>query len=82
MNKNKFSLINHEGDALWAKRDGNDIVIYDQWEDLVEIMTIIQFCGWIDGDVGLIDSKGTTWYYTKEHRDAKPSMWKLLQFLK
>ena len=82
MNKNKFSLINHEGDVLWAKRDGNDIVIYDQWEDLVEIMTIMDFCGWIDGEVGLIDSKGTTWHYTKEHRDAKPSMWKLLQFLK
>ena len=82
MNKNKFSLINHEGDCLWAIREDDNIIIRDQWGELVDIMTITQFCGWIDGDVGLIDSKDTTWYYTKEHRDAKPSMWKLLQFLK
>lgn len=78
----KFSLINHEGDVLWAKRDDDNIVIYDQWEDLVDIMPIESFCEWLDGSMGLTDSQGKTWYWAKEHRDAKPSMWKLLQFLK
>ena len=82
MNKPKISLINHEGDCLWAIMSGSDVVIYDQWEDLVDIMSVELFCTWLDGEIGLTDSQGKTWYWTKECRDAKPSMWKLLNFLK
>lgn len=82
MKKTKISLINHEGDVLWAIRSGEDVVIYDQWEDLVDILNVEKFCTWIDGDMGLTDSHGKTWFWTKEHRDAKPSMWKLINFLK
>ena len=78
----KFSLVNYEGDALWAKRDGDKVVIYDQWESLVDIMTVPKFCEWLDGDIGLTDSEGKTWYWTKEHRDAKPTMAEVLNFLK
>lgn len=78
----KFSLINHEGDCLWAIRDADKVVVYDQWESLVDIMDIPSFCKWIDGDIALIDSNGKTWYWTNEHRDAKPGMFKLLNFLK
>jgi len=78
----KFSLINYEGDVLWAKRDGDKVVIYDQWESLVDIMTVPKFCEWLDGDIGLTDSEGKTWYWTKEHRDAKPTMAEVLNFLK
>ena len=82
MNKPKISLINHEGDCLWAIMSGGDVVIYDQWEDLVDIMSVELFCTWLDGEIGLTDSQGKTWYWTQEGRDAKPSIWKLLNFLK
>ena len=82
MNKNKFSLINHEGDVLWAKRDNDKVVIYDQWDELVDIISVELFCTWIDGEIGLTDTKGKAWFWNKEHRDTKPSMWKLLNFLK
>lgn len=78
----KFSLINYEGDVLWAKRDGGKVVIYDQWESLVDTITVPKFCEWLGGDIGLIDSVGKTWYWTKEHRDAKPTMAEVLNFLK
>jgi hypothetical protein len=78
----KFSLINYEGDCLWAIRDADKVVIYDQWESLVDIMDIPSFCKWIDGDIALIDSNGKAWDWTKEHRDSKPGMFKLLNFLK
>ena len=78
----KFSLINHEGDCLWAIRDADKVVIYDQWESLVDIMDIPSFCKWIDGYIALIDSNGKAWDWTKEHRDSKPGMLKLLNFLK
>jgi hypothetical protein len=82
MKKTKLSLINHEGDCLWAIRSGDDVVVYDQWEDLVEILNVEKFCLWLDGETGLTDSHGKTWYWTKESREAKPSMWKLINFLK
>jgi hypothetical protein len=78
----KFSLINHEGDVLWAIRDAEKIVIYDQWESLVDIVDVKHFCEWLDGHIGLTDSNGKTWYWTKEYRDAKPSMFSLINFLK
>ncbi len=80
--EHKLTLIDHEGPCLWAIRSGDDVVIYDQHEDLVDILKVDKFCLWIDGEVGLTDSDGKTWFWTKEHHDAKPSMWKLLQFLK
>jgi hypothetical protein len=79
---NKFGLINHEGDCLWAIRDKENVVVYDQWRSLVSTMSIQEFCSWIDGEIGLTDSHDKTWYWTKEHREAKPSMFKLLNFLK
>ena len=82
MNQPNISLINHEGDCLWAIRSDDNIVVYDQWEDLVDIMTIPQFCEWLDGDIGLTDSNGKTWYWNKEPQDSKPSMLKLVNFLK
>lgn len=81
MNKIKFSLINHEGDVLWAIRDEDKVVIYDQWKELVDIMSVELFCTWIDGTIGLTDSQGKTWHWNKEHREAKPNMFKLLNFL-
>ncbi len=80
---NKLSLINHEGDCLWAVRNEVDeIVIYDQWRSLVTTLTIPEFCSWIDGEFDITDSHDKPWNWNKEHKEAKPSMFKLLNFLK
>lgn len=79
----RISLINHEGDCLWAMRsDDGGVVVYDQWEDIVDIMSIPDFCSWIDGETGLRDSSGKTWYWNDESRDAKPGIYRVFNFLK
>lgn len=90
MAKNRLSLINYEGDCLYAVKsdtesDGIQIVVYDQYDSLCEIYdTVEQFLDWIDGNAeyGIVDSKGKEWFFEKEHKDAKPSFKKIYAFLK
>lgn len=78
----RISLINYEGDCLWALNTPDGIVVYDQWESLVEILTEENFLKWVDGEFGLTDSEGKEWFYTKEHRDARATAQQIFNFLK
>lgn len=78
---NRISLINYEGDCLWAKRDDEEIVVYDQWDGIVEILNTEKFLDWIDGKFGLIDSEGKAWFFQREPREAKPSFKEIFFFL-
>jgi hypothetical protein len=78
----KIVLINYEGACLWALNTSDGIVIYDQWESLVDILTEEAFLEWIDGEFWLMDSEGKKWVFTEEHKDAKPSVREIINFLK
>lgn len=78
---NRISLINYEGDCLWAKREDNEIVVYDQWDGISDILTIEKFLDWVDGKFGLSDSEGKTWFFNKEAKDAKPDFKEIYFFL-
>jgi hypothetical protein len=78
---NRISLINYEGDCLWAKREGEEIVVYDQWDGISDILTTEKFLDWVDGKFGLSDSEGKTWFFNKEATLAKPSFKEIYFFL-
>jgi hypothetical protein len=80
-NLHRISLINYEGDCLWAKKDGSEIVIYDQWDSIVEILTTEKFLDWVDGKFELSDSEGKSWAFQKEALEAKPKFKEIFFFL-
>ncbi len=77
-----LGLINYEGDCLKAVKENNKILIIDQYGETVETFTVEQFYEFIDGTINVVDSKGKSWNYENEHRDAKPSMGTVYQFVK
>ena len=77
-----LGLINYEGDCLKAVKENNKILIIDQYGKTVETFTVNQFYDFIDGTINVVDSKGKSWNYENEHRDAKPSMGTVYQFVK
>jgi len=81
---NRLSLINYEGDCLWAipSMDNRAIVVYDQHDSLCEIMPLSKFLDFLDGNVSITDSEGKEWYYPNEHRDAKPTNTMVYNFIK
>jgi len=84
-NKNEMKslgLINYEGDCLKAVKENNELHIIDQYGKTVETFTSTQFFDFIDGIVDITDSKGKSWNYPSEHRDAKPSVGTIYNFVK
>ena len=77
-----LGLINYEGDCLKAVKENNEILIIDQYGKTVETFNVNQFYEFIDGLINVIDSKGKSWNYPSEHRDAKPSAGTIYQFVK
>jgi hypothetical protein len=76
-------LLNFEGDVLKAKKAGNDeYVIYDQWDDIVDIVTEKTLFEWLDGEIEFVDSAGKSWNFKKEHFEARIKISKLFQFMK
>jgi hypothetical protein len=80
--KNELSLLNFEGDALWAKKAGKDeYVVYDQWSSIVDVLTEDDFLNFLDGKLELSDSSGKTWNFRKEHYEAKPHYRDIINFM-
>ena len=74
--------MNFEGDAIWAKKAGEDeFVVYDQWDSIVEILTRDEFFNFLDGNLELADSEGKKWNFRNEHVNAKPSYKSLVHFI-
>lgn len=79
----KISLINYEGDCIWAKKSKEgDFLIYDQYGSMIEQVDLLEFQNWIDGTRSFVDSKGKSWFYTDHHSDAKPGSKSLFDFIK
>jgi hypothetical protein len=78
----RIGLINYEGDAVWAKKAGDDeFVVYDQWDGIMEILTREDFFRFLDGDLELMDGEGKKWNFKKEYTEAKPSYKTLFYFI-
>ena len=80
--KNKIGLINYEGDAIaLVRKSESEYAIIDQWAKeilLCQTSGVIEF---ILGHFGVIDSKGRSWYFTKESEEARNSIVKIFEFL-
>ena len=81
MNKT-LSLINYEGDALKLLRvNSNEFVIYDQWDSIVEVLTLEELCDWMDGEFPLVDSRCKNWIYPDHSKEAKQRTFKLINYI-
>lgn len=77
-----IGLINYEGNCLKAVASprGN-IVIYDSFDELCEIMDVYEFLDFIDGKVSVFDSEGKDWTFTEHPKEARPSFTDLYNFI-
>jgi hypothetical protein len=81
--KKEIGLINYEGDVLKVKRVSEDeLVIYDQWDGIVEILDREKFCNWLDGEFPLVDGDGRKWVFTEQHRDARTPLHVIFEYIK
>lgn len=77
----KLGLINYEGDCLKAIKEGNMVKIIDQYGETVNVLTKQEVLLFVDGSLEIIDSKNKTWNYTKESKEAKPTVEEIVDFL-
>jgi hypothetical protein len=79
----KLGLINYEGDCISAiKRDNYFMDIVDQYGKSCGVFTVEDLYGFIDGLINVVDSKGKSWNFPSEHRDARPSYSRIHNFVK
>ena len=74
-------LLNYEGAVLKATKFTNLFVITDEWKEIVAITLIEGLQSFLDGNYSIVDSKGRSWNYTEESKDAKPNPSKLSKFI-
>lgn len=78
-----LGLINYEGDCLKAvKLDNYFIEVIDQYGESCGKFTVEEFYGFIDGLINIVDSKGKSWNFPSEHKDARPSYSRIYHFTK
>jgi hypothetical protein len=79
----RLGLINYEGDCIYAKKtpEGN-ILIYDQYNSLIDVADFLEMSNWIEGVIPFKDSKGKEWFYPEAHKEAKPTVEDIFNFIK
>jgi hypothetical protein len=88
-----LGLINYEGDCLAAHKVAGSIFIKDQYGEIVSNptprkklheneFTAEELFEFVDGVINIVDSKGKSWNFTKEAKDAKPSYSMIYNFVK
>lgn len=77
-----LGLINYEGDCLKAIKEDGSIIIKDQYGSVVDTLTPEQLYEFIDGSRNIVDSKGKSWNFPNESKEAKPSYCKIYNFVK
>lgn len=79
----RLGLINYEGDCIYAKKtpEGN-ILIYDQYNSLIDVADFLEMSNWIEGVIPFKDSKGKEWFYPDAHKEAKPTIEDIFNFIK
>jgi len=77
-----LGLINYEGDCLKAVKENKEILIIDQYGKTVETFDVDQFYEFVDGLINIVDSKGKSWNFQREAKDARPSYSMIYKFVK
>lgn len=77
-----LGLINYEGNCLTAEHGQKGLIaVYDQWDELCELLDQKDFLNFIDGKYPIYDSRGKEWVFTEHHREAKPTSSQIYNFL-
>ena len=81
--KNTLGLINYEGDCLKLVKDNGALHVKDQYgQTVMQNITVERVYEFISGTISITDSEGKGWWFTLEHENAKPSLFKIHEFLK
>lgn len=79
----KLGLLNYEGDVLRMKRVGhNQFLIEDQWKNSLGVYTASFIKDFIEGKVEIVDSSNHAWNFAEAHENAKPTVEKVLNFIR
>jgi hypothetical protein len=77
-----MGLLNYEGDVLKLfKTDNAELVIYDQWNCIAEVLDFEGFANFLDGRIDIVDSEGKSWNWLREHPDARTRLYKIFEYL-
>lgn len=80
--KDILELINYEGPCLKVIKGYNTLIVKDQYSKIVLECNAEVLYEFISGTIDIEDSKGKIWNFPSEHKDAKPSLFKIYEFLK
>ena len=77
----KLGLINYEGSCLTAIKKQTDFVIQDQYGVVVDILGADELLQFVNGKRDIVDSEGRVWNCAHEHREAKPKLKEVYEFI-
>ena len=77
----KLGLINYEGSCLTAIKKRTDFVIRDQYGVVVDILGADELLQFVTGKRDIADSHGRVWNCAQEHREAKPKLKDVYEFI-
>ena len=83
-NKNKkksLVILNSEGAILTLVKSGDLFIMIDQWQELVDGLTISQIHDFVEGRRIITDSQGREWNFPTESEGMRVPMEKLLTFI-
>ena len=79
--KNSLVLLNSEGAILTLVKSGDSFIMLDQWQELVDGLTVAQIHDFVDGRRIITDSQGRAWNFPTESEGMRVPMEKLLNFI-
>lgn len=79
--KNSLVILNSEGAILTLVKSGDSFIMLDQWQELVDGLTIAQIHDFIEGRRIITDSQGREWNFPTESEGMRVPMEKLLNFI-
>jgi hypothetical protein len=79
--KNSLVVLNSEGAILTLVKSGDSFIMLDQWQELVDGLTIAQIYDFIEGRRIITDSQGREWNFPTESEGMRVPIQKLLTFI-
>lgn len=80
-NSKSLVVLNSEGAILTLVKSGDSFIMLDQWQELVDGLTVAQIHDFIEGRRTITDTQGREWNYPNESEGMRVSIEKLLTFI-
>jgi hypothetical protein len=77
----KFELLNSEGPIMVLKKIGDKFHIYDEWKQLIAVLTRPSLMAFIEGKVTMTDTRSRVWNYLETSSGMKRSETELMDFI-